>query len=335
MVKDALSQSKFNEIVDGLLTGYASCQAIAVAVSGGPDSMALCHLLAQWGNARSIDVHALSVDHGLRKESADEAEQVGVWLSALGVQHQVLRWDTPSEKRVQEEARKARYAMMARYCAEHDIRALFLGHHMDDQAETVLFRLAKGSGLDGLVGMRAVQNYDENLCLMRPLLNATKSDILDFCARSGISFVQDPSNESDQYSRVRLRRARSVLEEEGLSAKRLSVTARRLLRARNALDEIAKKTYEKNAVEINSKRVVFDVNALSTCPEEIVLRVILRGMEMFRHGANYAPRMERVEGLVSNLLGAMRDAQTFRKRTLGGVVFEYDHKKAHFILEKE
>jgi len=322
--------------MDALEIDFSDVKRLAVAVSGGPDSMALCVLLAEWAKDSGVEVHALSVDHGLRAEAAQEAVQVGEWLRRVGcVQHHVLTWGHPSKTAIQEEARKARYDLMASYCAEHDIAHLFVGQHMDDQAETVLFRLAKGSGLDGLCGMQPVQVYSEALMVLRPLLAFSKDELMEICLKRRIDFLVDPSNENDDFARVRLRQARGVLEEEGLSAKRLSVTASRLLRARKALDILSGNVYEEVALGIDTKQIVFKIDLLCFQPDEIVLRCVLKAIEHFRPEADYAPRMEKVEALVYDLIRSQNRGEPFRKRTLGGVVFEVDDRKEIFRLSPE
>ncbi|MGB0720527.1 MAG: tRNA lysidine(34) synthetase TilS [Bdellovibrionales bacterium] len=298
-------------------------QDVAVAVSGGPDSLALAYLLSQWAVVRGVRVHALTVDHGLRDGAAVEAAQTGDIVKDFPhMQHHILRWRDPAQRRIQEEARKARYALMAEYCREHDIRHLFLAHHRDDQAETVLFRLAKGSGLNGLCGMSPVQDYDDDLTLLRPLLDVDKADLVALCQAQGLSSCDDPSNENPDFARVRLRQARAVLEGEGLSAKRLSVTAKRMQRAREALDSLAEKAYQDSLKIKDTKRIEFCGLLLKDWPEEIVLRVVLSAMHDLGVIDGYAPRMERLEALVCDLI----QSGAFRKRTLGGVVFARDDK---------
>lgn len=301
---------------------------VAVAVSGGPDSMALAYALTQW---TTLEAHILSVDHGLRAEAADEIALVERVAKEWGASFQVLKWEHDgAPERLQEEARRARYQLMAEYCQKQEIEHLFLAHHMDDQAETVLFRLAKGSGLDGLSGMRAVQDMDE-IRLVRPLLGVSKAALIELCETQGIAYVNDRSNDDDVFARVRLRKSREVLEEEGLSAKRLSVTAQRIERARKALDELSAKAYEDGIVEIDTGRIVFDFQHFAQQPDEIGLRVLMKAIQILCPNRDYAPRMEKLEDLFSDLV-AMND---FRKRTLGGVVFERDEAEERIVLSIE
>ncbi|MEM7679438.1 MAG: tRNA lysidine(34) synthetase TilS [Pseudomonadota bacterium] len=225
---------------------FTSEHNIAVAVSGGPDSMALAKLLSLWSVVREgPKIHALIVDHNIRKDSGAEAKRVAKRLKALDkTTAHILECNLAGRQtKIQEVAREERYRVIAEYCAAHDIANLFLGHHQDDQAETVLFRLSKGSGLDGLAGMLPQQEFSDELTLIRPFLRASKQDLLDFCEDMKIETERDPSNENDKFARVRLRQSMEILSEEGLSAKRLSSVAHRLARARSALEELAEETF--------------------------------------------------------------------------------------------
>ena len=302
----------------------ADVKRVAVGVSGGPDSMALAHCLNIWAGKAGMNLHALTVDHGLRPDSVQEAENVGVWLSTWEhTEHSTLTWggDKPAS-RIQEEARKARYRLMAEYCKAHNIGHLFLAHHQNDQAETVLFRLAKGSGLDGLAAMRPVQKYNDGPVLLRPFLNIPKDRLLALCTGHDIPYIQDPSNESEDFARPRLRKSMAVLEDEGLTAKRLSVTASRLARAHEALDFYTEDAYKSSLPELNTRQVVFNLKTWRSYPEEIAFRVLLKAIEILRSDHDYLPRMEKLE----NLFDDLNSAEEQVKRTLGGLVFEVDSK---------
>lgn len=308
-------------------------KAVAVGVSGGPDSMALVHALADYCTAHGgPSVTALTVDHGLRPESADEARQVKTGLSAIpGVLHRVLVWegDKPAAA-VQEAARSARYALMEDYCAQAGIRYLFLAHHQDDQAETLLMRLAAGSGLDGLSGMAPLQQAG-GITLARPFLEISKIDLLVYCHEHDISYVNDPSNALEKYARVRLRKSAEILEREGLSAKRLALTAKRLARARMALEAAAQSAYEDCLAYKNTDRIVFLRSPLRGVYEETVFRIFRKVLSEWGGDSAYGPRTERVESLVADFL----QPGPFRKRTLGGVIISVDEKRDELVFEKE
>lgn len=307
---------------------------LAVAVSGGPDSMALLHLVSGYAKARGFGVAAFTVDHGLRAESADEAQMVGehVRISYPHVTHQTLFWEGEKpDSRVLEEARAARYALLSAAMERVGAAHLCVAHHRDDQAETFLIRLAKGSGLDGLSGMRDLQAFGTGQWIVRPLLEATKADLVAICDEQSIPYVNDPTNGNKDYLRPRLRAAQAILEEEGLSAKRLSVTARRMLRAREALESLAADLERRAAREGKDGGVTFDSAVLKQAPEELVLRVFLRAMEGLRPDAAYAPRMEKAEHLLDRFL----HDENFNGATLGGCVFAIDRKNGTVWIGKE
>ena len=338
MVKAAVKTTddfmdRFADVMQGDFPFAVEEHALAVAVSGGPDSMALCAALAEYLQ-EEIELHVLSVDHGLREGSADEAKAVGERVAAFKqVSHHILTWtheETP-EARIQEEARAARYGLMREYMKDNGIKYLFVGHHMDDQAETFLFRLAKGSGLDGLSGMSAVQDMGDDFILCRPFLGFEKADLVAFCEERGIEVVSDPSNQSDMFARVRLRESMAVLEKEGLTGKRLSVTARRLQRAQAALDQMAGKSYKNNILNKENNRIVFKFDLLISEPEEVVLRVLQKGMAVLNPVEGYGVRFEKIEQLCADLM----KPEAFRKRTLGGIIFERLDKEGQVVLSLE
>jgi len=313
----------------------AGVHSVAVGVSGGPDSMALLRLVSDWAERQSpkVLVYALTVDHGLRAEAAGEAKDVAAQVSGWSqVEPVTLRWEGEKPKSgIMEIARRARYHLMAEFCAAKKIKALFLAHHRDDQAETFLFRLAKGSGLDGLAGMLSVQSYNQDLLLLRPLLEMGKDELIEFCKERDITFIDDPSNESLDYARPRLRRSREVLEAEGLSAQRLSITAQRIGRARGALEYYARRCYEDALVSTDTDNIVFNLAALRAAPQETSLRCLLRAVQDMNPQSDFPVRMQKLEKLADDLLAI----EPFRKRTLAGLVFQRDDKQGLVIIEQE
>lgn len=303
---------------------------VAVAVSGGPDSMALVWLLSQL-----YPVRAVTVDHGLRPDSAQEAAQVGTWLSSYpNIQHSVLTRAVADrgDSKVQEDARHDRYAMMAEYCRGAGVNTLCVAHHQEDQAETVLFRLAKGSGLDGLSGMRAVQDMG-GITLLRPLLDVLKQRLVATCQAHGVPFVIDPSNQKTEFARVRLRQSADILAAEGLSPKRLAVTAKRLARAREALEFFADQAFESMMVKrSDAHRIEFSDEEFDALPDEISLRCLVQAYKgLLAEGYAYGPRMEKLEDLHRRL----KYEQGFKGATLGGCMVKRDHGKQVIIVELE
>ncbi len=178
---------------------------LAVAVSGGADSMALVLLAQAWVRERGGQVSALHVDHALRPESAEEAAITVQRLAAHGVACHVLVWEHGAVRgNVQAQARRARYALMRAWCKAHGVLHLFTAHHADDQAETFAMRVLRGSGVEGLSAMPRVQFFPE--CRhVRPLLSATHAELVDWLAQQGVAWVEDPSNNNPRFTRASVR----------------------------------------------------------------------------------------------------------------------------------
>lgn len=327
-----ISLGEFEDLIRSLRLDLSRVHKVAVAVSGGQDSMALSYLLSQYAKRLGDwEVHALTVDHGLREDSAREAHAVGDSLSGWPhVRHQILTWENPSQNAIQEQARFARYDEMNAYCEQHEIKYLFLGHHLDDQAETFLFRLAKGSGLDGLSSMRPMQPY-KSIQLTRPFLAIEKERLLETCQKYDITFIDDPSNQNDEFARVRLRQAREVLETEGLSSKRLGQTAHRLSRARDALEKMANNAYQEYMAHSDDNDMSFNWSGLKSEHEEIIHRVLWMALMRLSENNKYGPRLLKFEDLVTDLLSSEGDF----KRTLGGVIWQCKDGGVSLILQKE
>jgi tRNA(Ile)-lysidine synthase len=213
---------------DALFAPLAGYNKLGLAVSGGPDSLALMLLAAEWAKRKGIALFVYSVDHGLRPEAADEAAMVKREAEALGLVAHVLRWDGHKpEAGVQAAARAARYRLMAEAMRRDGVEVLLTAHHLGDQAETVLMRLAHGSGIDGLGAMRAMAVV-EGCTIARPLLGVPPEALRDVVATSTLTPALDPSNSDETYERVRWRKTMAQLEAAGLSAARLAALARRL-----------------------------------------------------------------------------------------------------------
>lgn len=212
--------------------------ALGVACSGGADSLCLALLAAEWSRAAGIGLVAFIVDHGLRPESAAEADGVRQRLLAFGIEGQVLRWGgARGGGNLQARARQARYALIGEAARARGLRHILLGHQLDDQAETFLLRLRRGSGVDGLSAMASVTERD-GLALLRPLLAFPRARIEATLRRLGVhDWVIDPSNLDARYDRVRMRALMPALAAAGIDAATLAATAGRMARARQALEQ--------------------------------------------------------------------------------------------------
>lgn len=307
--------------------------AVAIGVSGGPDSLALAWLLKEWAVTHDIKLHILTVDHQLRAEGAAEARIVAdivrTWPQTI---HTILEWTGPKPQTgLLEEARKARYALMTQYCTEHTIEMLFLAHHQDDQAETFLLRLAKGSGVDGLSGMLPTQERS-GIILVRPLLNLPKDDLVAVCQDNDLAFVRDPTNENTAYTRPRLRAAKAALEEEGLSAKRLATTAMRMARARQALEYMAEQTHGALLKDEAAAHWAYDLPGFRAAPPEMAVRLLQKAQaQISTLSRDYPPRLEKIEQLAADIQSGRQEAAV----TLGGCLFVPDDKNGLLWIKRE
>ncbi len=290
---------------------------LAVAVSGGPDSLALMLLADAWARARGGTVLALTVDHRLRPEAALEARQVAVWAAERGIPHRILTADAPPSEigGVQAAARALRYRLLTAACAEAGVLHLLLGHHRDDQAETLLLRLQRGSGLSGLAGMAACQTLSE-VRLLRPLLNLPKTALVDFCIQAGLTPVADPSNDALAYERVRWRALLADADAPFL-AERLAETANRLGADRSILESLADRWLVTWVTPLPLGLARLPVAALRDGPEEVRLRGLAR-LCAWAGGTAYPPRFEGLQGLARRL---EEGAQARDVLTLGGVLW--------------
>jgi tRNA(Ile)-lysidine synthase len=270
--------------LDGLfaiLSSGHSDAAAALAVSGGSDSTALMVLFADWLRQRGSDPAAhtvLTVDHGLRPESAVEAAAAARLAGTLGFRRATLVWEgAKPHTGLQAAAREARYRLMGAYAQANGIATLLTGHTLDDQAETLLMRLARGSGLDGLAGMAPLGRLG-SLWIARPLLDTPKARLRATLEARGIAWIEDGSNQSPAFERTRLRAASAALCALGLTGEMLALSARRLQRARGALDCIADDfCAEPGAVDVDRSGVLrIDRQRFARAPEEIGLRVLAR-----------------------------------------------------------
>lgn len=283
---------------------------IAVAVSGGGDSMALALLAGAWARKLGGAAVALTVDHGLRPESGAEARQVGRWLRAHGLVHRTLCWRGPKpDANLAAAARAARYALLAGWCRRNGVLHLLLAHQLEDQAETVLIRLGRGSGLDGLAGMAAIAELPD-VRLLRPLLDVPRERLRATLENASQRWIDDPTNEDLAYTRVRVRKALAGSE---LSPRALAETAVRLGRARAALEAERARFLARAAWMHPAGFAELDLRALGAASGEIGLRS-LASLIRAVGGEAYPPRFERLARLYREIVSGRMP----KSRTLGG-----------------
>jgi tRNA(Ile)-lysidine synthase len=290
---------------------------ILLAASGGPDSTALLHLAAQWRVQNPfLFFEAATIDHGLRASSRQEAQHVAEQAHALGISHTILTWEADKPQTgIQEAARIARYKLLMDHAAHINAKYIATAHHLDDQAETFLLRLCHGSGLKGLAGMRPSSSLGA-VTLLRPLLHCSKTELVQLCDKEGWSYIKDPSNSDLLFARARLRAITPLLQEEGLTSKRLALTASRLARADEALDDMADRVFQKAVIPSLKTELVLDFSKMLDEPVEIILRVFALAVREAASHPGSPLSLERLERLVKEMM----EAPLALTRTLGGVV---------------
>lgn len=303
------------------MTALDAGKSIAVALSGGPDSLALLILAAQWAARRKgVSLQAFTVDHGLRAASADEARQVAAMAARLGVSHNILKWKGKKPvSSIQAAAREARYALLLAACRKSGVGDLLVAHHLEDQAETFLLRLARGSGVDGLSAIpvsRFLSDEKPRVRLLRPLLDLPRARLEAVVKKSGLEPIRDPSNEDERFDRVKIRKVLSLLAPLGLDAPRLARTAEQMARAREALEADTGSLLTREASLSPFGFAEMKVEALASAPSEIGLRVLAALARAIGDGG-YAPRLAALEAVHE----AIRSGELGRGRTLGGAKF--------------
>jgi len=322
-----------------LFADWKSAPALVLAVSGGPDSVALMWLAARWRRAlaRGPRLVAVTVDHGLRTEAAREAREVKRLARSLDVPHRTLRWTGAKPKTgLPAAAREARYRLLAKAARQASATHILTAHTRDDQAETLLMRLLRGSGVAGLACM-ARETEREDVRLARPFLSVSKSQLVATLKKAKIDFAEDPTNRDMAFTRPRLRTLMTALGDEGGDARNLARLAGRIARANAAVEVLAdgaerylaltdRLSREATLNVDASVRKTFDAEAFAAMPEEIRLRLLLRAINRFGHEG--PAELGKVEALLTALDGTSAahaarrgpKRETKLKQTLAGAL---------------
>jgi tRNA(Ile)-lysidine synthase len=290
----------------------------AVGVSGGSDSIALMLLLRDWAEWRGLPPPVVAcVDHGIRPESGNEARSVVRWARTAGLRAVLLTGKRPLPgSDIEAACRDLRYGLIGQWARQKRLNVVYVAHTRDDQAETLLLRLARGSGLDGLAAMRAVAPYPHTgfpeLTITRPLLGFDRRMLQDYLRAKGQVWFEDPMNGDPRFARARIRNAWPQLEALGLTRSRLADAAAHLGRAREALDTVSVAILAR-ACRPQGQGALLDPAALTGAPRELGLRA-LAGVLMLVSRKGYRPRFERLVGLFD----AIADGTLGSGRTLHG-----------------
>ena len=305
-----------------LLDPLRHYETLILAVSGGADSSALMLLVSRWSarpEARPPRLLVATVDHGLRPGSGAEATAVGEAARRLGLAHEILVWSGPKPATgVQEAAREARYSLLDRLASAHDRTAIVTAHHLDDQAETVLMRLARGSGIDGLGGMRRTTSSATGVHppRERPLLGIPKARLVATLEAAGLGWIEDPSNRDPAFERVRLREASTTLAVLGLTNAQIARSSERLQRAREAIEAATAAHWNACGRMHGGAYASLRLAPFEAAAPELRLRVLGHALEAFG-GRAAPPPLSQLESLLAAL-----EQQEFAGQTLAGCAIE-------------
>lgn len=302
---------------------------IAVAVSGGGDSLALCLLLNEWVKHRQLKLTALTVDHKLRPESTSESKQVHQWLTDRGIHHETLTWNHSGiTNSVQETAREARYSLLFEYCKLHDIQHLCLGHHANDQWETFFMRLSHASGLKGLAGILS-HTHRDGINIYRPFLNLDPATLKDYLLSQHQPWIEDPSNELRKYERIRWRDQIDNLSQLGLSPKVIHAVCDKLSHDDQALEWSANNWICRNAIFDDQLKFIECNTDLKQLPESLMKRIVLRLASQVRGiTITTADVRHNMDSLIQKLT-----TTTFPPFTFAGCYWMEYHEKVYVVRE--
>ena len=326
MINKITKKNNTSEV--NLVEEYFDTNPIALAVSGGPDSTAMMFLVSKSKKIKKKNVTVLIVDHDLRKDSRKEANLVMRNAKKIGFKYKILKWRglKPSSG-IQEAARKARYDMMISWCEKNNVKKLFLAHHLDDQVETFLMRLSKGSGIDGLSSMSKT-SLKVNVNIIRPFLEIPKTKLVEIANSSNMKWVSDPSNSNLSYQRSRIRKLIPALSREGIDSHHINLVIKRMDSAKDALNETVNSNIIKYVKSMEGIAFSLSYEALDKLSPEILLRILER-IIMVASGSIYPARRLKLEAILSWL----KSDNQISAKTLSGTVLR--KRKDYIIFYRE
>jgi len=317
-ILNQLNQKKIFKIYNEFSSSLKVKENLAVAVSGGPDSLALAYLTKCYSLKNKIKVKYYIVNHKLRKEASLEAEIVKKILKKIDIQCTILNWNGKKPiKNIQATARDKRYSLLASECKKNNIKYLLLGHHLNDLFENFLIRIVRGSGLNGLISFSKSTKYkDQKLNIIRPLLNLEKKDLLYVSNEVFSFFIKDPSNINEDYKRTRIRNLLHSLKEEGLDIKKLKLTINNLKDSDKSIKFYVDRNLIKNVVFLKRKNIYILGYNFFDQSHEIIFRSLTKLIQNL--GKKYYPaRGKSINELIKKI-----NEKSFTKVTLGGCFIE-------------
>ena len=297
-----------------------------IAVSGGPDSLALAALAKSYNYENRSKIFYVLVDHKLRKNSSQEAQLVKKLLKKHGINLYILNNNKIINKNIQSEARKVRYSLLSSFCKKKNINVILTAHNLEDQVETFFIRLSRGSGLDGLSSMKKINKIERSIKLVRPLLDFKKIELIKISKIVFGKYYKDPSNKNTKYLRTRIRNLKEILETSGINYDQVIKSIKNLASSKDTLDQYFNQIY-KNIVNKKKSEIMIDLKIFDKINQEMKMRVFKKAIKDLTK-SYYVARSKKIFNLIDQI-----KAKKNAKLTLGGCIIS--REKNHINLKKE
>ena len=285
-----------------------------VAVSGGPDSLALVALTKTYSIYKKSNFYYAIVDHGIRKNSNLEAKKVKSILKKQRIHLEILTNKKKISKNIQSEARNIRYKILSNYCKKHKIKTLLTAHNLEDQVETFFIRLSRGSGLKGLSAMKTVRKINKQITLYRPLLDIKKEYLIKISKNIFGEYIRDPSNNNTNYLRTKVRNLKKTLEKSGIKYEQIFRSIQNLSLSKSTLEEYLNKVFN-NLIIKGKKEILINYKEYIKLNNETKMALINKSIKQLKKNY-YDLRSKKVDNLIKRI-----SEGNFKKTTLGGCVF--------------
>ncbi len=322
--RDFKEQSKIYLNFKNKLTNLKS-KSYAVAISGGPDSLALAALSKAYSYEKKVKFYYLLINHNIRKNSAKEAFKVKKLLKKYKINLKIFENRKKIIKNVQSQARAIRYEILKNFCKKNNIRILITAHNLEDQVETFFIRLSRGSGLTGLSSMRTLSKLDQKVYLYRPFLETQKNSLIEISKKVFGKFIKDPSNLDPKYLRTKIRNLKTPLKKSGIEYSQILKSIKNLASSKDTLDLYVNEIL-KDIIKKNQNEVIINLNKFNSFNDEIKIRIIHQSIKSLKKNY-YNLRSKKVMNLINSL-----DIKKFHPYTLGGCLF---YKKKHYLCLKK
>ena len=310
------------------LSKNKNIKSFTVALSGGPDSMALAGLSNFLMREEKYKVLFALVDHGIRKNSSKEALLVKKLLKRKNIKLIILKNNKKITKNIQKNAREIRYELLTNFCKKNNVKYLLTAHHQDDQIETFFIRLSRGSGVEGLSSMSEKTVIQNKINLLRPLLNYEKKELSLIAQKMFGKTFKDPSNKNKKFLRTNIRKLKKILENQGLNPEKIAHSIKNISSTKDAINFYVVKSMNK-FVKVKKKETILNLIHFKKEPDEVKFRIINNIVK--KRGNNYyPPRSYKVVSLINRF-----EKNKLEKCTLGGCIFEKRKNLLHVSRESK